>query len=125
MEVNVTVVLQAIQFACVYYFLYTFLFAPASSILDAQEAEKQELYKNLEQAQQIKDALMQDYQVKNDAFKSILLQNIPDQVVAAEHQKPVSVFVVENFDQQNQLPHEDRQEIELFLVDRLSKVVKK
>ena len=124
MEVNVTVILQAIQFACAYYFLYKFLFIPACKILDAQEVEKHDLYKALEQAQQIKDALLQDYHVKNDAFKSILLQNVPEQATQLVHQKSTCNFVVDTVEQ-DQLPQEDRQEIQLFLVDRLSKVVNK
>ncbi len=124
MEVNVTVILQALQFACAYYFLYKFLFAPACRILDEQEVEKQILYKNLEQAQQIKDALLQDYHIKNDAFRSILLQSVPEQATQTYDQQSISHSIV-SVDTHDELPQEDRQEIQQFLVDRLSKVVTK
>ena len=123
MEVNVTLVLQALQFACVYYCLYRFLFTPACPILDEQEQLKQDLYKNLEYEQQVKDALLQDYRVKNDAFKSTLLDDIPEQATQLGYQESTFHSVLPS-QQENQLSQQDKQEIEEFLVENLSKVIK-
>lgn len=123
MEINVTIVVQAIQFGCVYYFLYKFLFVPACKILDEQEQVKQNLYQNLEQAQQIKDALLQDYHVKHDAFKSILLQNVPEQAVESVYQKSKDSRVLD-CDEQFELSQQEKQNIKEFLVNNLSKVIK-
>ena len=124
MEVNVTLILQALQFACAYYFLYTYLFAPACKLLDADEQAKNELYKKLEREQQIKDALLHDYHVKNNAFKGVLLREIPMQATQTSYQESMfgpTLYHIE-LDQLSQL---DREKTELFLVDRLSQVIKK
>ncbi len=124
MEINVTIVLQALQFFCVYYFLYTYLFIPASKILDENEQIKNELYKNIEYEQQIKNALQQDYNVKNSLCKSMLIENIPEQAIQTVHQKSMfdsTLYCVEK----NQLSKEDKDKTEAFLIDRLSQVIKK
>lgn len=124
MEINVTLVLQAMLFACSYCFLYRFLFAPACKILDENEQFKHELYNNLEQEQQIKDALLQDYQVKNNAFKGMLIQAIPALSTSSIHQKSMigsTLYCVEA----STLSDEDRIKTESFLVDHLSQVIKK
>jgi hypothetical protein len=122
MEINITLVLQALQFLCVYYFLYKFLFVPACRILDEQEHVKQNLYKNLEMAQQVKDALLSDYYVKNDAFKTKLLQDIPEQRSELMHESSVSRVVSDHV--KKELLPQDRQDIQLFLVQRLSRIIK-
>jgi F0F1-type ATP synthase membrane subunit b/b' len=124
MEINVTIVLQTLQFVSVYYFLYKFLFAPASQILDEDEAFKNKLYKNLEHEQQIKDSLQEDYQAKNTVFKHKLMQDIPQQATQLVHEKSIfgsTLYIVEN----NELSPQDREKTEAFLVDRLSQVIKK
>ena len=124
MEINVTIVLQVLQFGCVYYFLYRFLFAPASKMLDENEAFKNKLYKDLEHEQQIKDSLQQDYHAKNSAFKKKLVQDIPEQATQLVHEKSMfgsTLYLVEN----NELSPQDREKTEAFLVDRLSQVIKK
>lgn len=124
MEINVTIFLQAIQFFCVYYFLYRFLFVPASKILDEQEQFKQDLYKNLENQQHIKDALLREYHVKNDACKTQLLQTLPEQATESVHQPSMFHSVLE-MHEKKQLSQQDRQEIQLYLVDNLSRIIKK
>ena len=124
MEINITLILQAMQFGCVYYFLYTFLFAPAYKILDEDEQIKKDLYKNLEHEQQVKDALLRDYHVKSDAFKTALLQDIPEQATQSVHQESMFNSVLDNVEK-NQLSQQDREQTQLFLVDSLSKVIKK
>lgn len=124
MEINITLILQAMQFACAYYFLYRFVFAPAYQILQDDEQFKNELYKNLEREQQVKDALLQDYRVKNSAFKSELIQVIPVQTTQSTHQESMfgsTLYCVEKI----QLSKQDREITESFLVDRLSQVIKK
>ena len=124
MEPNVTLILQAMQFACAYYFLYTFLFTPASKILDENEQLKNELYKNLEQEQHVKDVLLEDYRVKNSAFKSALMQTIPVEATQSSHQKSMfgsTSYCVEEV----QFSEQDKKITESYLVDHLSRVVKK
>ncbi len=124
MEINVTIVLQALQFVCVYYFLYKFLFIPACKILDEDEQIKNKLYKNLEHEQKIKDALTQDHQEKSCVLRHKLMQNIPHQAVQLVHEKSIfgsTLYSVEK----NQLSEKDREKLESFLVDRLSQVIKK
>ncbi len=124
MEINVTLFLQVIQFACAYYFLYRFLFTPACKILDEEEQFKNQLYQNLEQQQQIKDALLQDYHVKNHAFKTKLIDTIPAQATALAHQKSTfgSTLYSAEIVELSQVEIEKTQD---FLVDHLSKVIKK
>jgi hypothetical protein len=124
MEINVTIFLQAMQFVCVYYFLYKFLFVPASKILDEQEQFKHNLYKNLETQQQVKDVLLRDYHIKNDACKTSLLQTLPEQATESVHQ-PSMFNSVLDMHEKNQLSPQDRQNIQLFLVDSLSRIIKK
>ena len=124
MEVNVTLVLQALQFACVYYFLYKYVFAPSCKILDENEQLKNKLYKNLEHEQHIKDALLHDYNVKNTAFKQELIQDIPESATQSSYQESMfgsTLYCIE----ENHLSQHDKEKTELFLVDRLSQVVKK
>lgn len=124
MEVNVTLILQALQFACAYYFLYRYLFVPSCKILDEDEQLKNELYKKLEHEQQIKDALLHDYHVKNSAFKGVLLQEIPAESTQSSHQESMFGSTLYHVEAQ-QLSQLDRNETELFLVERLSQVIKK
>ena len=124
MEINVTLFLQALQFACVYYFLYVNLFIPAYTILDENERLKHELYKNLEREQHIKDALLRDYNTKNSNFKRILLQEIPEQATESSCSEGLSFTSIYD-GQAQQLSEQDKEEIECFLVDRLSQVIKK
>lgn len=124
MEVNVTLILQAVQFACAYYFLYKFLFAPASKILDENEQFKNKLYTTLEQEQQIKDALLQDYHVKNNAFKGMLIQTIPEQATELVHQKSMIGSTLYCFEKIH-LSEQDIKKTESYLVEHLSRVIKK
>src|SRR3989338_9298507 len=120
MEINVTLVFQVIQFSCAYYFLYKFLFTPACKILDENEQFKNELYKNLEQEQHVKDVLLEDYRVKNSAFKTMLIQTIPLEATQFTHQKSMfgsTSYCVEEV----QFSEQDKKEIEAFLVDHLSR----
>ncbi|MDP3788720.1 MAG: hypothetical protein Q8Q60_05400 [Candidatus Chromulinivorax sp.] len=124
MEINITLILQAMLFACSYCFLYKFLFAPSCKILQDEEQVKHELYMQLEKEQQVKDALLQDYYVKNHAFKSILLQSIPELSTESVHQKSTfgsTSYCVED----STLTEQDRKQTESFLVERLSQVIKK
>ncbi|MBV8660667.1 MAG: hypothetical protein JO129_00800 [Candidatus Dependentiae bacterium] len=124
MEVNITLVLIMIQFACVYCFLYKFLFAPASRILDENDQLKKKLYKNIEQEQQAKDILIQEYQTKSNAFKDELIKNIPEQATESSYQKSTfnaTLDIIEKV----QLSEQDKEKIESFLVDHLSQVIKK
>ncbi len=123
MEVNITLVLQVIQFLCVYYALYRLLFIPAYQILDEQEQVKKTLYKELEVAQQVKDALLQDFHIKTDAFKATLLQEIPEQASQSVYQKSTIHGVVVH-SQPEQILQEDIEKTETFLVDHLSRIIK-
>lgn len=124
MEVNVTLVLQIILFMCAYYFLYNFLFVPAYKILDENEQFKNKLYHNLEQEQQVKDALLQAYYVKNSAFKGMLISAIPEQSTQPVHQKTTLSSISYCFEEMH-FSEEDRKKTESFLVDHLSQVIKK
>jgi F0F1-type ATP synthase membrane subunit b/b' len=123
MEVNVTLLLQVIQFLCVYYALYKLLFIPAYQILDEQEQVKKTLYKELEVAQQIKDALLQDFHIKTDVFKATLLQEIPEQASQSGYQKS-TIHRVVGHSQPEQILQEDIEKTETFLVDHLSRIIK-
>ena len=124
MEINITLVLQVMQFMCVYYFLYTFLFVPACKILDEQAEYKNNLYKNLECQQQVKDELLQDAHVKKDAFKAVLLQEVSDNAVRSVRQVSTFGLVLNNVEK-TQLSEENKQEAQAFLVDQLSRIIKK
>jgi len=124
MEINITIVLQALQFVCVYYFLYKFLFTPASKILDEDEHLKNQLYKNLEHEQQIKDALVKDYHDKNSVLKHKLMQGVPDQATQFAHEKSTFGSTLYSIEK-SKLSEQDREKSESFLVDRLSQVIKK
>ncbi len=124
MDINVTIFVQALQFGCVYYFLYKFLFIPACKILQEQEDFKHALYKNLEHDQQIKDTLLQDYKIKNNLFKDALLQQIPAQATEVADQSiksDVMRYEVEHVG----MSEEQIQQSEQFLVDYVSRIVKK
>jgi hypothetical protein len=124
MEVNITLVLQALQFFCAYYFLYKFLFIPACKILDEQKHLKKMLYKKLEEDQQVKDALLQDYYVKNNVFKSMLIETIPLEATQIVHQKTMfdsTSYCIEKIE----LSEQNKKKTELFLIDHLSRVIKK
>lgn len=123
MEVNITLVLQVIQFLCVYYALYRLLFIPAYQILDEQEQVKKTLYKELEIAQQVKDALLQDFHIKTDVFKATLLQEIPEQASQSGYQKS-TIHRVVGHSQPEQILQEDIEKTETFLVDHLSRIIK-
>lgn len=124
MEVNITLVLMMIQFACVYCFLYKFLFAPAYKILDEDEQFKNKLYKNIEKEQQAKNLLLQDYRAKNNAFKDALIKVIPGQATESSYQKSTFNATLDAVEKV-QLSQQDREKIESFLVDHLSQVIKK
>jgi len=65
MELNITLVLQAVQFACSYFFLYRFVFAPASKILDANDQAEKKLQADFEHDKQLKlDLLKQCHEKK-------------------------------------------------------------
>lgn len=124
MEINITLILQALQFACAYCFLYKFVFTPACIILDENDKFENELYQNLEKAQQVKDALLQDYHVKNNACKSVLLDAIPELTIDTVCKKSMvnsASYKVE----QITLSQEEIKKTEAFLVDHLSQVIKK
>lgn len=123
MEVNITLVLQVIQFLCVYYALYRLLFIPAYQILDEQEQVKKTLYKELEVAQQVKDALLQDFHIKTDVFKATLLQEIPEQASQSGYQKS-TIHGVVGHSEPEQILQEDIEKTETFLVDHLSRIIK-
>ena len=124
MNINITIIFQVLQFFCAYYFLYRFLFIPAFQILHEQQQVKDELYKKLEHEQQIKDAFLQDYRVKNSAFKDELVYNIPVQDIDSVYQKSTFHEILQH-DMNDPLSETQFQEIETFLVDHLSKVIKK
>ena len=122
MEVNVTIILQVMQFAIAYLFLYRFLFAPACKILDEEELVENQLHKKVEKEQQVKDALLQSYHEKNSHFKSELMQTIPVQSTESVHQKSMFGSTLYSIEK-NQLSDQDRKKTESFLVDHLSQVV--
>lgn len=124
MEVNITLLLQMMQFGCAYYFLYRFVFIPAYQKLDEDDLSKRLLYKNLEQEQQVKDILLQDFQFKNKLFKEMLLQNIPEKATQSIYQKSTFNIPLHIVDQVEFL-QQDTIVIEDFLIDHLSRVVKK
>ena len=124
MEVNVTLILQVIQFAIAYLFLYRFLFAPACKILDEEESVENRLHKKIEKEQQVKDALLQDYHEKNSRFKSTLMQTIPTQATESAYQKSMFGSTLYSIEE-NKLSDQDRKQTESFLVDHLSQVIKK
>ena len=124
MEINITLVLQIVQFMSVYYFLYTFLFVPACKILDEQAEYKNNLYKDLECQQQVKDALLQDALVKKDAFKAYLLQEISDNAVRSAPQVSTFGLVLKGIEK-NQVSEVSKKEAQAFLVEQLSRIIKK
>lgn len=124
MDINITLVLQALLFACSYCFLYKFLFAPSCTILQEEEQLKQDLYLQLEKEQQVKDALLQDYHVKNHAFKTALIQAIPQVVTQADDQK-TAVPSTSHVAQPVVVSEQNIEQTESFLVEHLSQVIKK
>jgi len=123
MEVNITLILQVLQFMCGYFFLRRFLFVPACKILDEEDLFKMTLYKNLERQQQIKDSLLQDYYVKNNKCKHLLQNAIPSQATELIYQKTTlstTLYAVEKI----QVSQQDREKAETFLIDHLSQVKK-
>lgn len=125
MDVNMTLVLQAMQFGCVYYCLYNFVFAPAYKIIDEKDEFARSLRKKLEQEMQTKDILLAEYNIKNAEFKSSLMQTIPQEdlqdasVVKTSHSS--TLYSIEPVC----VSDEDKKKAESFLVNYLSKVVKK
>lgn len=123
MEVNITLILQAVHFGCAYYFLRTFLFTPSLAIIEKNEHVKKTLYKNLEQEQHTKDFVLQEYYVKNRAYKKLLLQAISDEATQPFYQKSTCAlmsYAVENIE----ISVQEQKAIEAFLVHNLSQVVK-
>lgn len=124
MEINITLLLQMLQFGCAYYFLYRFLFIPAYEKLDEQEQSKRFLYKNLEQEQHIKDVLLQDLHLKNKIFKDALVQTIPEKATQPIYQKSNYPQIAPFVDKAEFL-QQDKTVIEELLINHLSQVVKK
>lgn len=123
MEINITLIFQAVQFLLVYFFLYRCLFRPACAILHEQVQEKDELYNHLKNYQQIKDALAKDYQIKHDAFQAQLIQEIPEQATMSVHQHPMVDATLVRFSH-HVVSTQEQHELEIFLVDYLAKVIK-
>jgi len=123
MDINITIFLQAAQFAIAYFFLYKFLFAPAYEILDKQELFEKKLYKKLEQQQIVKKTLESDYNERQQELKKSLIDIIPTSAVESSRQKLdigstlYDVKKVEMLD-------DTRKKTEDFLVDNLSQVIK-
>lgn len=124
MEVNITLVLQILQFGCAYFFLYRFVFAPASLLLDEKEQFKHALYLDLEQQQQAKDILLQDFYERNKSYKALLVQQIPRQTTQSAYQKSTFDSTLYTLDS-SEILQQDMQSTEKFLIDHLSQVEKK
>jgi hypothetical protein len=124
MEINITLFFQVVQFACAYCFLYKFLFTPACKILDENEQIKKELYENLERNQHVKDILLEDYRVKCSAFKKVLIETVPAESTQSMYQKSMfgsTLYCIEEV----HFSEQDKNKTESFLVDHLSRVIKK
>lgn len=124
MEINITLILQMMQFGCAYYFLYRFVFTPAYKLLDENEHFKNSLYENLKHEQQVKEALLKEFHIKNNNFKDILIQAAPEKSVQSVYQKSTfggTSYEIETID----LSEQDRKKTEDFLINHLSQVVKK
>ncbi|MBP6870062.1 hypothetical protein KBC04_04220 [Candidatus Babeliales bacterium] len=124
MELNITLVLQILQFFCAYYFLYRFVFAPASKILEENEQSKDLLYRDLEKEQSVKDALLKKFHEKNIMFKDLLLQAIPEKATQSIYY--ASKFSCASYSVESvEFVEKDKQKTEDFLIEHLSQVVKK
>lgn len=123
MEVNITVILEMMQFFCAYYFLYTFVFAPGYAILLQDKFIKDKLSKEVEDDRLIKDTLLHEYQLENKTLKNLLITTIPiesyqDQYKQVQIDK--SLYEVEKII----IAKKDIENTKAFLIDRLSQVSK-
>jgi len=123
MDINITLFLQAAQFAIAYLFLSKFLFAPAYKILDEQELFEKNLYKNLEQEQLAKKSLEATYKERQKILKDSLINIIPVSVVESSRQKLDIGSTLYQVDAIEELVV-DRKKTEDFLIDNLSQVIK-
>jgi len=122
-SINITLLLQAVQFAIAYFFLYKFLFAPAYKILHEQELFEKELYKNLKQEHQIKDSMQQMYYQRQIALKESLMNMVPSDAVQSGFQKLDTSSTLYDVDK-IKISQVQIDMTEKFLVDSLSQVIK-
>lgn len=123
MEINITLILQMMQFGFAYYFLYKFVFTPAYKLLDEKEEFKNSLYKNLEKEQQNKEDLLKKFYTKNNDFKAILIEAVPKKAGESLYQKTtcsITEYTVNTVD----FSEQDRKKTEDFLINHLSQVIK-
>lgn len=85
MEINMTVVIQAVQFMIAYYFLYNYLFVPAYNILIAEEQKEKELQDDIASHQKEVAELQHKKNRRFGFLKNKLFQFVPqlrsDQIV--------------------------------------------
>lgn len=85
MELNITVVIQAIQFMIAYYFLYNYLFYPAYTILIAEEKKQKDLQADIALHQKEAADLQHKKQRRFGFLKTKLFAFVPklrsDQIV--------------------------------------------
>ena len=123
MDINITLFLQAAQFAIAYFFLSKYLFAPAYKILDEQELFERNLYKNLEQEQLAKKTLEVTYKQRQKTLKDSLIDTIPVSGIESSRQKLDIGSTLYDVDAIEKLVV-DRKKTEDFLIDNLSQVIK-
>ena len=123
MQINITLVFQAIQFFIAYYFLYNFMFVPAYAILLKEEAFEKKLYDNVDQSRLEKEQLQEKSNNRWAFLKKKLFENCPDALVESRGEKTDkngSLYFVEK---QN-ISKEEEEKTTSFLVDKLSDVSK-
>jgi len=124
MDINITLVLQGAQFFCVYFILYRFIFAPALSILNHDESIKDLLLKKIEGEEKIKNTALECYTIKHDEHKSQLIQAIPQastQIIQKTSMKNIASYAIEIIE----LSKQDKYKIQSFIIDNVSRVIKK
>ncbi len=124
MEVNVTLVLQTLQFLCVYSFLYRCLFIPACKLLDERERFEHYLQADLKEHKQEQQVLQQEYRAWSQQAKDELIQQIPEQATKSEYKKSDLGSTLYEL-QKVEFLEQDLQKTEEFLVDHFSRIVKK
>jgi|GEM_PF-1356905 len=123
MDINITVLIQALQFGIAYYFLYHFLFTPACKVLDEDAEIEKKLHESLNLEHGIKNDLQCKYKEKSLALKHALIKEIPSVSIEAgskKNEKTSTLYSVENVE----VLEKKLEDVEQFLINNLSQVVK-
>ena len=123
MDINITIFFQAAQFFIAYFFLYTYLFAPAYKVLQEQDIIEENLYKKIEQEHCIKSSLQKTYHQRQLALKESLMNMIPEDAVQAGCQKLEAGSTLYHVDK-IEISQTEIEKVEHFVIDNLSQVLK-